>query len=149
MKYLDISYGNERGLQQAIDSSAELLQNCRYIEEKKIISSFFNEIAIDSEKYCYGVSDTMYALKAGAINILICWESLSEITNEMNDCSNENDIYSNLLLEWLIKNYKNFGINLEIVNDNTIEGKQFVKGFGGIGAILRYKMKFPEINDAE
>ena len=30
---------------------------------------------------------------------------------------------------------------LEIVTDKTSEGNQFVKGFGGIGGILRYKLE--------
>jgi peptide chain release factor subunit 1 len=30
---------------------------------------------------------------------------------------------------------------LEIVTDKSSEGNQFVKGFGGIGGILRYKVE--------
>ena len=37
------------------------------------------------------------------------------------------------LLEWLAINYQNFGTILEIITDNSQEGSQFVKGFGGIG----------------
>ena len=45
-------------------------------------------------------------------------------------------------LEWMANNYKNFGANLEIITDRSQEGSQFVKGFGGIGGILRYKVDF-------
>ena len=45
-------------------------------------------------------------------------------------------------LEWLANSYKNFGANLEIVTDRSQEGSQFVRGFGGIGGILRYKVDF-------
>ena len=45
-------------------------------------------------------------------------------------------------LEWLANNYKNFGATLEIITDRSQEGSQFVKGFGGIGGILRYKVDF-------
>ena len=38
-------------------------------------------------------------------------------------------------------NYKRFVSHLEIVTDKSSEGSQFVKGFGGIGGILRYKME--------
>jgi len=46
------------------------------------------------------------------------------------------------LLEWLANNYKSFGATLEIITDKSQEGSQFVRGFGGIGGILRYKVDF-------
>ena len=42
------------------------------------------------------------------------------------------------LLEWLAEHYKEFGCALEFVSDKSQEGSQFVKGFSGIGGILRY-----------
>lgn len=38
-------------------------------------------------------------------------------------------------------NYKKYVSHLEIVSDKSSEGSQFVKGFGGIGGVLRYKME--------
>lgn len=38
-------------------------------------------------------------------------------------------------------NYKTLVSKMEIVTDKTSEGNQFVKGFGGIGGILRYKVE--------
>ena len=48
-------------------------------------------------------------------------------------------------MEWIAENYKNYGVNLEIVSDKTQEGNQFCKGFGGIGGILRWKIDFTEV----
>ena len=54
----------------------------------------------------------------------------------------EYEIVENVSLsEWLLNNYKNYVSHLEIVTDKTNEGNQFVKGFGGIGGILRYKLE--------
>ncbi|KAH8018922.1 hypothetical protein HPB51_013988 [Rhipicephalus microplus] len=41
------------------------------------------------------------------------------------------------------------GATLEIITDKSQEGSQFVKGFGGIGGILRYRVDFQslEVND--
>ena len=39
-------------------------------------------------------------------------------------------------------NYKTFGATLEIVTDRSQEGAQFVRGFGGIGGLLRYRVDF-------
>ena len=41
------------------------------------------------------------------------------------------------LLEWLANNYKSFGASLEIITDRSQEGSQFVRGFGGVGGMLR------------
>jgi peptide chain release factor subunit 1 len=48
-------------------------------------------------------------------------------------------------LEWLAEKYRDFGATLEFVSDRSSEGNQFVKGFGGIGAILRYKLNFEQL----
>lgn len=74
-----------------------------------------------------------------------------------------------LMLEWLAENYQTFGATLEFVTsklasvtmqimwlfrltgnleDRSQEGNQFVKGFGGIGGLLRYKVDFGVIADA-
>jgi peptide chain release factor subunit 1 len=52
-------------------------------------------------------------------------------------------------LEWLAEKYKDFGATLEFVSDRSSEGNQFVRGFGGIGAILRYKVNFEQLHDLE
>lgn len=44
------------------------------------------------------------------------------------------------LLEWLADKYKSFGCTLELVTDKSQEGLQFVRGFGGIGGLLRYQV---------
>lgn len=76
LKVVDVSYGGENGLNQAIELSAEVLQNVKFIQEKKLISKYFEEIAQDTGKYCYGVKDTLGALDMGAVETLIVWESL-------------------------------------------------------------------------
>jgi peptide chain release factor subunit 1 len=52
------------------------------------------------------------------------------------------------LLEWFANNYKASGATLEIITDKSQEGSQFVKGFGGIGGILRYRLDILQ-NDYE
>lgn len=45
------------------------------------------------------------------------------------------------LAEWLCNNYSKFGAKLEFITDKSQEGFQFVKGFGGIGGFLRFKIE--------
>src|SRR5262245_16479248 len=44
------------------------------------------------------------------------------------------------LTEWFTENYTKFGAQLEFVSDRSQEGSQFVKGFGGVGALLRFQL---------
>lgn len=52
------------------------------------------------------------------------------------------------LLEWLAQNYKSQGCTLEFVTDRSAEGAQFVKGFGGIGGLLRYQVDMAQLDEA-
>jgi peptide chain release factor subunit 1 len=61
---------------KAIDLSAESLANVKFVQEKKLIQKYFDEISQDSGKYCYGIVDTLKALELGAVETLIVWENL-------------------------------------------------------------------------
>lgn len=169
MKIVDVSYGGENGFNQAIELSAEALSNVKFIQEKKLISKFFDEIAQDTGKFCYGVKETLYALELGSIHTLIVWENLeinrvvvkNPSTGEENILhltpAEEKDqtffhdketgvelevIEKIMLLEWFAENYKKFGAELQFITNKSQEGHQFVKGFGGIGGLLRYRVDF-------
>lgn len=172
VKIVDISYGGENGFNQAIELSAEALANVKFIQEKKLITAFFDEISQDTGKFCYGVSDTLKALEAGSCETIIVYENLETIRyvykdageaevvvfaqpgqedktyNLDKDTGTEMELVSELpLLEWLAENYKSFGATLEFITDRSSEGAQFVTGFGGIGAILRYALNFEQLTD--
>lgn len=51
-------------------------------------------------------------------------------------------VSSDLLLEWLAENFQTFGCRMQFVTNKSQEGSQFVRGFGGIGGILRYQVDF-------
>jgi peptide chain release factor subunit 1 len=71
-----VSYGGENGFNQAIELSADTLSNVKFVQEKKLIQKYFDEISQDSGKYCFGVEDTFKALELGAVETLIVWENL-------------------------------------------------------------------------
>jgi peptide chain release factor subunit 1 len=56
-------------------------------------------------------------------------------------------------IDWIANNYTKFGTKLEFVTDGSHEGAQFVKGFSGVGGLLRWKIDLeeyqPENNDDE
>ena len=50
-------------------------------------------------------------------------------------------------VEWMAEHFKEFGARLEFVTDRSSEGAQFVRGFGGVGGILRWKVDFVVIDE--
>jgi peptide chain release factor subunit 1 len=167
---VDVNYGGENGFNQAIELAGETMRNVKFIKEKKLIGGFFDEIAQDTGKYCFGIQDTMRALDMGAIETFIMYEDLpiNRIVVKQASDGVENTFFltaeqeknmENLykdkesgaeneqvdkrpLTEWIVENYMNFGAKLEFVTDKSSEGSQFARGFGGIGAMLRYRVEF-------
>jgi peptide chain release factor subunit 1 len=176
VKMVDVSYGGENGFNQAIELSADALSNVKLMKEKKLLQRYMDEISQDTGKYCFMIDDTLQALDLGAVEDLIIWDNLEinrlvlrntntgeekaiHITKEQE--SQESffrdpvtgveleTIEKEPFVEWMANNYKNFGCNLEFVTDRSGEGTQFVKGFGGVGGILRWKVDFTELQGFE
>ncbi|KAI1836583.1 hypothetical protein DTO013E5_3969 [Penicillium roqueforti] len=156
IKIVDVSYGGENGFNQAIELAGETLSNVKFVQEKKLINQYFQEISQDTGKVCYGIEDTLKAMELGAAEILIVHENLEITRWVMKNSAGaqvivhttkaqeaNKDIFqdketgmdmevveSGSFLEWLAEAYKDFGANLEFVSDRSGEGNQFVKGFG-------------------
>ena len=164
LQVIDISYGGQNGFNQALQLSANILSNVKLMEEKKLLEKFFDEINKDTGKYCFGMQQTIDALEQGAVEKLIVWEDLEimryvfsignkeeirffnknqkidAIDKESNNVMNIKE--KNLWLDWITEEYKTYGTELELVTDKSSVGTQFVKGFGGIGGILRWALNF-------
>lgn len=50
------------------------------------------------------------------------------------------------LVEWFADNYTKFGTTLEFVTNRSQEGNQFCKGFGGVGGLLRWKVRGAKVD---
>jgi len=139
-----------------------------------MISKFFEEISLDTGMIVFGVSDTMKALEASAIKVIMLYDEIEitryEIKNPATDQvktwylnpKQEEDpkyfkdqesgidlevIASEPLGDWLCVNYQHYGAKVELISDKTQEGFQFVKGFGGIGGTLRYHLDIDAVAD--
>eukprot|EP00769_Ergobibamus_cyprinoides_P004576 gnl/Ergobibamus_cyprinoides/766.p1 GENE.gnl/Ergobibamus_cyprinoides/766~~gnl/Ergobibamus_cyprinoides/766.p1 ORF type:complete len:457 (+),score=204.19 gnl/Ergobibamus_cyprinoides/766:124-1371(+) len=171
LKTVDVSYGGENGFNQAIELSQECMSNVKFVQEKRVISAFFDEISQDTGKYVYGVKDTLHMLDTGAVEKIIMWEdhpierfevrnTVTEQTavlhltpEQAKDSSHfraedgaELEVVEQMLLsEWFVLNYVRFGVELEFVSNKSQEGSQFVKGFGGVGGFLRWKVDMLEM----
>jgi peptide chain release factor subunit 1 len=174
VKSVDTSYGGENGFNQAISLASDALANVKFTEERNLIQKFFDEITMDSGKYCFGLKDTMTALEMSAAETLIIYEDLDVQRYELKhpvtgaikvlflgkDQEKERSMFRDpdtdveletqdkvSLVDWFANNYKNFGAKLEFVTNKSQEGAQFLKGFGGIGGILRWKVDFMVLAD--
>ena len=94
LKVVDVSYGGENGFNQAIELSSDALSNIKFVQEKKLIQKYFDQINMDSGRFCFGVDDTMKALDMGACETLICWEGL-EVNRYVikNDVTGEPEVF--------------------------------------------------------
>lgn len=170
---VDVSYGGLHGLNQAVELAKDTLGSVKLMKEKRLLQKYMKEIGQDTDKYCFMIEDTLKALEMGAVEDLIIWDQLdmdrivlrNSSTNEETIMYLSNDelqetvskdgkdsmlleiIERESMVEWLANNYRGFGCNLKFVSDRSSEGTQFVKGFGGIGGILRWKINFTEMNN--
>jgi peptide chain release factor subunit 1 len=158
---VDCEFGGEVGFNQAIDASTTVLGGVMMVQEKQMLKKYFEGIALDSGKISYGLADTIQALEMGAVESLIVYEDLrmdvrgqTIVIGDKTLCESltvfrDNDENPKALTEWLVENHHNFGIELTFVSDASSEGSQFVKGLGGIGAFLRWKVDFELFEEFE
>jgi len=161
IQIVDLAYGGITGFNQAINLATEALGNVRLIEEKKVILKFMTEVQIDTGKYCFTIEDTLTALELGAVETLIIWENLptecnviknqetgSETINIKGNIPDGYEIIDQLLfVEWIANSFTKYGAELEFVTDCSTEGHQFVKGFSGVGGLLRWKVDFEALEE--
>lgn len=79
VKIVDVSYGFENGFSQAITLAEDALGNVKYVQEKKLIAKFFEEINVDSPKIVFGLEDSMKLLEMSAVENLLVWENLETL----------------------------------------------------------------------
>jgi peptide chain release factor subunit 1 len=49
---------------------------CKKIHEKVLLQKWFEEMAMDTGRYCFMIKDTLEALEAGAVETLMVWDEL-------------------------------------------------------------------------
>jgi len=139
---LDIAYGGINGLNQAINASIEIINDFKLQKEKNILHEFYQHIAKDTNKIIYGINSIMSYFKDGIIEKIIVNENIEYYANKdkiwKKDVPLDEDFIE--LLDYLIEESEKYGIELISVSENTSLGDQFIKGFGGLGAILHYPL---------
>lgn len=152
---MDISYGGINGLNQSIRESTDIISDVKLKEEKDIFKEFFNHIATDTKLIMYGILTIMTNIEGGVIDKLIMFQDLEyyriidQENNEKFVASLDGQTFKESipLVEYLMEVCDKNGIKLIPVSDSTSDGTQFVVGFGGLGAILRFPMETEYLED--
>lgn len=146
----DIAYGQDNGFSQAITLASDCLSNVKFVQEKKMLQKFYDEIAMDTQMVVFGVDDTLKAMEMSALERMILFEDIEvsryEFTNpaknnetrikymseaQEKDPKNFKDPETGVDLEikcteplsdWLLLHYGNYGLTIELITDQSSEG---------------------------
>ncbi|MFH1284959.1 MAG: peptide chain release factor aRF-1 [Candidatus Micrarchaeota archaeon] len=156
---VDTGYTEEYGVEELKSKSTEIIAEQEAVKEKKLIDEFMKE-AVKGGLATYGAQDVKEALLANKVDMLLVSEGLDlkriayvcpqcnakeeKIAREAVDlackCGARMKVDSELaLVDELIELAEKSNTKIEMVSTETVEGSQFLAGFYGIGAILRYK----------
>jgi len=119
----DITYTDESGIRELVNASADDLKEVEAQQHRKFLQSFMHDLVKDPDKVVYGVAEVANALDLGAVEILMLSQNLEETK-----------------LDELLDKAEASGTKAEIISDEFEEGNQLWVAFGGVAALLRYKL---------
>lgn len=109
---------------------ATALKEDRVVKEINLVEELFGEIKKEGAAV-YGIEETKNAAAMGAVKDLLVTESLIQEKRQKNEFGE---------IEWTMKQADNAGGEVHIIGSDHTGGKT-LDGLGGIGAILRYKIR--------
>lgn len=118
----DVSYQGEPGVREIIMKASSAIRGQRYVEALSAIEEFKLHLAKDDGLSLYGVNEIKSALEMGAVKKLIMIEDLD-------------------IAEELEKLAESRGAEVHYISSSLPEGEWVRKTFGGVIAILRYRIE--------
>tara|TARA_Y100000310_G_scaffold345838_1_gene470954 strand:- start:5216 stop:6310 length:1095 start_codon:yes stop_codon:yes gene_type:complete len=118
----DIGYTGEFGLKELLDKSEDVLAKEEIVNEKKLMSEFFDLLNKKPGKVAYGEKEVWEKLQQGIVDKVLISEVVDDET-----------------LEKFEKEAENFSTEFNIISTETTEGAQ-LKDIGKIAAVLRYEV---------
>ncbi|MEW5996154.1 MAG: peptide chain release factor aRF-1 [Candidatus Micrarchaeota archaeon] len=161
---VDTGYTDEYGIREALSKAESILETQGAVKERALVERFIKEV-VGGGLATYGLREVMGAVESRqAATVLVseglqfnmvewkcssCGETLSKPMREepkpvrCPKCGAEMEVTGIVpLIDYLIENAEEKGIKIEVVSTNTVEGNQFLQGFGGIGAFLKYRTTY-------
>ena len=162
---VDTSYTGEFGIREVIDKSMDVLTEIDIMREKKLVQRFLTELVDENGLASYGEAEVRQNLINGAVEVLLLSEDIKSKrytfqcpscgSQEEKTIKNEGEIKdkackncgetmkvssSEDVIGDLVAMAEEVGSEVEIISTETEEGMQLLRAFGGIGAILRYRV---------
>jgi len=162
--FFDVGYTNEYGLRELVEKAKEALEGVDLMREKALVQRFMEEVRKeDGGLAAYGEEEVRRAIALGAVEILLVSEGLRKVRAKLR-CGNGDwegektfargegpgpcpvdggalTLLENVdLVEDLTSRAEATGAKVELVSRDSEEGQLLVKAFGGIAAILRYRV---------
>ncbi len=159
----DTGYTDEYGLHELVNKASRTLQELEVYKERKLLNRFFREIKRpDGGLAVYGEKEVREALERGAVDILLisdglrryrvkwrcpqCGKEVEEtVKGEIpektcEECGIPMEVVEKKdLIEEYYDLAEQSGSKVELISDESEEGKIFATAFGGIAALLRYR----------
>ncbi len=163
---IDTSYTDESGIRETVQKSGELLKGAEITKERKNLDEFF-EAVVKTGLGTYGRKEVEKALLIGKVGTLLLSEEIEWWVYKFkcDSCGTQHEIVvqdesdkeakkfkcekcestkAELVeqidyIDWIMEKAQSTGAKTKIISTETPEGEQFYRGFGGIGAVLRYK----------
>ncbi len=158
-------YTDEYGLKELMQKAQDTLSELVVMEEKKLINHLMEEIKKPNGGLAaYGEEEVERALQLGAVDTLLISEGLNKehIIVDCPECGYENDhiVKSNKkkemdcpecsapleiserrdVVDELYERAEQVGSDVELISDESEEGKLLLDAFGGLAAILRFRI---------
>jgi peptide chain release factor subunit 1 len=159
----DTGYTDESGLKELVDDAQDAIQDMQLTIEKDYMQRLFREIRKqDGGLSAYGEAEVRAAAEVGAVDVLLISETLKKSrvtvvcsnghthvmtvanTDESIVCPECQQLVKITNSEDLIDNFfeiaDSFNARLQLISGDSEEGDMLLKAFGGVAALLRYKV---------
>ena len=162
--FFDTGYTDEYGLKELVEAAKGAIQDIDLMEEKELVQRLFREIRkTDGGLSAYGEEIVRDAINMGAVETVLLSEELNkrritvkcpaghtykETVATADDKVKCRECGANAIVEEdkdLIDDFfeiaDSFNTKVEIISEESEEGEMLMKAFGGIAAILRYRIQ--------
>ncbi len=161
---VDTGYTEEYGIREVLSKSEDILSQQEAVKEKILVDRFIKSV-VNEGLATYGEKEVREAILSHQADKVMLSEGLAH-TSVLYKCpscgtearkafrdkpedsmpcpkcnSSMKEQSRELLIDELNELARQNEIPVEIISTNTVEGNQFLTGFGGIGAFLRYKTR--------
>jgi len=166
----DTSYTDESGLYELVDNAQDALASVEQFAEKRIAQRFMRGLVSDSGLAAYGEDEVRKALGLGAVDTLLLSESLrrARVSLSCPACGYEQkktvptqpdggvDVNAGVcpkcnsplvvgdtvdVVEELMAIAERMGTKVQFISTDYEEGEQLYDAFGGVAALLRYRVE--------